>query len=185
VRLHFEEGERELLATRLGLDNNADDSAVAQAVAQWMQEEVTTSSDEPNTDTGTPAEANLDELQADSGDFVIVDVTSFRRYQQRDRIAAEVEAATRRRDRDELIEEAIHDGKFSPGRREHYRERYNSDPEGIALLIGRLTPNTVPLEERGADVPTDEIDDTSYPQTWVPEVAARQARPQSRVHGED
>jgi hypothetical protein len=38
VRLHFEEGERELLAARLGLDESADDTAVAQAVADWMQD---------------------------------------------------------------------------------------------------------------------------------------------------
>jgi hypothetical protein len=52
-------------------------------------------------------------------------------------------------------------------------------------LIGRLTPNTVPLEARGADEPTDEVDQSAYPQDWVPEVAARAARRGGRVHGEE
>jgi hypothetical protein len=184
VRLHFEEGERELLAARLGLDESADDTAISQAVADWVQQEPS-SNDNSNTSDDTNASSNVDDVNATEGDVVIVDVSEFRRLRQRDRVAAEVEAATSRRDRDELIEEAITDGKFSPSRREHYKGRYDSDPEGTRALIGRLTRNTVPLEARGADVPTDEVDDTSYPNDWVPEVAARQGRGPSRVHGED
>jgi len=180
VRLHFDEGEREVLIARLSLDDDADDAAIAQALATWMQEQPAAESN----DNETAASNNLDGV-TDSGDFVIVDVASFRRYQQRDQIAGEVEETMRRRDRDDLIAEAVHDGKISPGRADHYRARYDEDPGGITTLLGRLTPNTVPLEERGADVPTDEVDDTSYPQEWVPEVAARAQRSPSRVHGED
>lgn len=184
MRLHFEDGERELLAARLGLDEGADDTAVSQAVAAWMQEERQSSGGSTETDDAN-ASNNLDGVTTDEGDVVIVDVSEFRRLRQRDRVAAEVEETTRRRDRDELIEEAIADGKFSPSRREHYKNRYDSDLEGTVNLIGRLTPNTVPLEARGADVPTDDVDQSAYPQDWVPEVAARQSRPKGRVHGED
>jgi hypothetical protein len=186
VRLHFEEGERALLAGRLGLDDDADDAAVAQAVARWMQEEDSGSStDNNNENDDANASNNVDDIDASAGDVVIVDVSEFQRLRQRDRVAAEVEETTRRRDRDELIEEAIADGKFSPSRRDHYKARYDSDRDGTVTLIGRLTKNTVPLEARGADAPTDEVDTSSYPSDWVPEVAARQARPKGRVHGED
>jgi hypothetical protein len=185
VRLHFEEGERELLAARLGLDESADDTAVAQAVADWMQDNTgAAGTTDNNTTDDANASNNVDDVNADEGDVVIVDVSEFRRLRQRDRVAAEVERVTRIRDRDELIEEAIADGKFSPSRREHYRARYDSDPEGTNVLIARLTRNTVPLEARGADVPTDEVDQTLYPNDWVPEVAARSSRPKGRVHGE-
>lgn len=182
MRLHFEEGERELLVARLQLAEDADDATIAQAVAEWVQEEPDTeaSGGQPTDDNGgDPTDIE------DDGTVVVVDVASYRRLQARDRVAAEVEEAARRRDRDELIEEAIHDGKFGPSRRDHYKGRYDSDMNGTIALIGRLTPNSVPLEERGKDVPTDEVDDTSYPNDWVPEVAARAKRPQSRVHGED
>lgn len=181
MRLHFEEGEREILVARLGLADDADDAAVAQAVANWMQENPAASGNENNDDEPSDDGDNID---ASSGDVVIVDVASYQRLQARDRLASEVEETARRRDRDELIEEAIADGKFSPSRRDHYKNRYDSDKDGTVALIGRLTPNTVPLEERGADVPTDEVDTTSYPTNWVPEVAARSERPKSRVHGE-
>lgn len=182
MRLHFEDGERQLMAARLGLDENADDTAVSQAMATWLQEEPVA---ENNSNTETLNASNDANDIPDDGSVVVVDVTEFRRLRQRDVQAAVVEETTRRRDRDELIEEAIHDGKFSPSRREHYRNRYDSDMEGTVALIGRLTPNTVPLEARGVDVPTDEVDDTQYPTNWVPEVAARANRGPTRVHGED
>lgn len=186
MRLHFEDGEREVLVARLGLADDADDAAVAQAVANWMQQDPASGANE-NDDNNDGGGANEDgtDIDASQGDVVIVDVASYARLQARDRLASEVEETTRRRDRDELIEEAIADGKFSPSRREHYKERYDSDKDSTVQLIGRLTANTVPLVERGADVPTDEVDTTSYPTDWVPEVAARQARPKGRVHGED
>lgn len=182
MRLHFEEGERELVVARLGLADDADDAAVAQAMAQWIQEEPQDSGDGDQDDD---TNASIDDINADEGDVVIVDVSEFRRLRQRDRVAAEVEETTRRRDRDDLVEEAIADGKFSPSRREHYRARFDSDPDGTRTLIGRMAKHTVPLEARGADVPTDEVDQDAYPQEWAPEVAARANRPKGRVHGED
>jgi hypothetical protein len=185
VRLHFEDGEREVLIARLGLDDDADDAAVAQAVATWMQEDPSAKKDDDKKDPDTNASSDISDLATDDGDVVIVDVSEFQRLRKRDRVAAEVEETARRRDRDEMIEEAIADGKFGPSRRDHYKARFDSDPEGTKNLLGRLTKNTVPLEERGADAPTDEVDASAYPTDWAPEVAARQARPKSRVHGED
>jgi hypothetical protein len=172
------------MATRLGLDENADDTAVSQALATWLQQEQDDSSSNQNNNEDLNASDDANNLP-DDGSVVVVDVAEFRRLRQRDITAAAVEEANRRRDRDELIEEAIHDGKFGPSRRNHYTERYDSDPDGTTALIGRLTKNTVPLEARGVDVPTDEVDDTTYPTDWVPEVAARAKRGESRVHGED
>lgn len=184
MRLHFEEGERELLATRLGLEDGADDAAVAQAVATWMQEDPAASTTTSTEEEDTAASGDIPE----GDDIVVVDVSEFNRLRKRDRVAAKIEAAEAIRDRDELIEEAIADGKFAPSRREHYKARYDSDREGTTALIARLTKNTVPLEARGATVPDDEVDDASYPRAWVPEVAARQdqgGQPQrNRVHGE-
>lgn len=183
MRLHFEDGERELVAARLNLPADADDATIGEAMANWVSTDPPAR--EENNDDDTNASNDITDVEADEGDVVIVDVSEFRRLRQRDRVAAEVEETARRRDRDELIEEAIADGKFGPGRRDHYKARYDSDPEGTATLLGRLTKNTVPLEARGVDVPTDEVDETSYPTDWVPEVAARQSRPASRVMGED
>lgn len=184
MRLSFEEGERELLIARLGLADDADDATVAAAMGTWMQENPNANN---NSENSNDEDNSVDDLEA-SGDFVVVDTASFARMRRRELVAAEVEEATRLRDRNDLIEEAIADGKISPGRRDHYRGRYDSDSESTTRLLARLQPNTVPLEERGAIEPTDQVDETSYPSEWVPEIAARQTNTKSgrpsRVHGE-
>lgn len=167
MRLQFDDGERELMLARLGLANDATDDDLAAAVGQWVQEER-----QPDPEPDPDPDPN--DIDASQGDVVVIDVASFNRLRQRDRVAGQVEAQMHLRDRNEFVEEAIADGKFSPSRREHYRQRYDSDPEGTRALIGRLQPNTVPLEARGHDEPTDEAEQSdAYPKEWAPDVAAR------------
>jgi hypothetical protein len=172
LRLQFEDGEREVLTARLGLASDATDEDLNAAIGTWLQEE-------PSADDPDDSEDNddVDDIDASEEGVVVIDVASLRRFQQRDRVAGQVEEQLRRRDRDELIESAIHDGKFSPGRRSYYISRYDEDPEGTTRLIGRLTSGTVPLSEIGRDAPTDDAENSdAYPQEWAPEVAAREER---------
>lgn len=189
VRLTFEDGEREVLLARLGLPADADDSALMARVGEWIQEDPTSSNG--NSNTGVEGQTgNLDDDA--SGDYVVVDVASFTRMRRQEAVAAQVVEAQRTRDRDELIEEAIHDGKFGPSRRDHYKARYDSDPEGTKSLIARLMPNTVPLEARGANAPDeDEVSDDSYPTEWLSASEGQRhnrdqdvTKPRSRVHSE-
>lgn len=182
MRLQFEEGERQAMTTRLRLAEDVSDEDLSTAVLAWLAEEP---GEEENNEENNDTAANAD--IPDDADVVIVDVASYRRLQQRDNMAGQIEAANRLRDRNELIEEAIADGKISPSRRQHYRERYDSDTEGTISLIARLQRNTVPLEERGVDTAQEEADQSSYPREWVPELAAQQApagQPRQRVHGD-
>lgn len=171
MRLSFEDGERAALLTRLGLPDDADDAALGTRIQAWIQEPPKPETNNAADDIA--AQNNAGDLPED-GDFVVIDVASFREMRKDKITASAVIEANRVRDRDELIDEAIHDGKFGPGRRDHYIARYDSDPEGTKTLIARLQKNTVPLEARGADAVTDEVDDSSYPTDWAPEVAARQ-----------
>lgn len=183
MRLHFEEGERQIVTARLGLAEDASDEDLATAMATWMAEEPSTEETHEEPD---PAAASTDDIAEDQ-DVVIVDVASYTRLVNRDRMAGQIEAANQIRDRNEVVEEAIADGKFGPSRREHYRERYDSDPEGTVALIGRLAKNTVPLLERGVDAAQEEADPSAYPREWVPELetniaAGQGGQPRNRVH---
>lgn len=185
----FGEGERQILATRLGLSEDASDEDLQSRLAAWMTEEPSSGGGSGDGDGGgdggegssTEAGASVDDLNDD--EVVVVDVASYRRLQQRDRMAAQIEAANRERDRDELIAEAVHDGKISPSRADHYKARFDSDPEGTVKLLNRLTKNTIPLEERGVDAAAEEADTSEYPREWIPEVAAQQGgQPRNRIH---
>ena len=68
MRLHFEDGERELLIARLKLDEKADDAAIATAVATWIQEEPESTEKQPDD---VNAQNNADDA-ADDKDVVIV-----------------------------------------------------------------------------------------------------------------
>lgn len=188
MRLQFDEGERELVTARLGLNADVSDEDLAAAMGRWAVEQ-------PPADDENDDDQNTDDIDASAGDVVVIDIASYNRLRQRDRLAGQVEAQVHLRDRNEFIEEAIADGKFGPGRRAHYRDRYDSDPEGTRALIGRLQPNTVPLEARGHDEPTDDAENSDeYPREWAPDVAARaesartggrSAEPRrGRIHGE-
>jgi hypothetical protein len=187
MELRFEEGERQIVAARLGLSADASEDDLQARLAAWIAETPEPAPGDGGGDGGDggdtgdgggeggsdDAEAGIDDL--DDQDVVVVDALSYRRLQQRDRIAGQIEAANRERDRNELIAEAVHDGKISPGRAQHYSDRYDSDPEGTTRLLARLTPNTIPLEERGVNATQDDADDTSaYPTEWLThgEVAA-------------
>ena len=188
MRMVFEDGERAALIAQLGLAEDANDEALGAAMAERLRS--TPQETEEERLAREQREADALAGISDDDDIVVVDVEEFRRLRSRDRVAGEVERTLAVRDRDELIEEAIHDGKISPSRREHYQKKYESDPEGTKKLIGVLKKNTVPVEVRGKDAPTDEVDESAYDQSWVPEVAARQAaqqdtgRDRNRVHGE-
>lgn len=204
MRLHFEDGEREALAARLGIAEDADDNTVAAAVANWIQQPRETEGGgsgegdgggSGGSGSGSGEGSGDDDLIADIGDIdeqdaIAVDVAEYARLRRRDQIAARLEEADRQRDRDELIEEAIADGKFSPARRAHYRDRFDSDADNTRALIARLQRNSVPLEMRGIEAPTEGEDSDVYPSEWVPEVQARTAPSagasrSSRVHAED
>lgn len=183
MRMVFEDGERTALIKQLGLDDKADDAALSTAVATRL-------ATEPKKEEGKVTDPET--LKDLGDDVVVIDVAEFQRLRGRDNQADEVEKAMAVRDRDELIESAIADGKFSPARRDYYKSRYEEDPEGTKALIGRLLTGGIPLKERGKNVPTDDVKDDAYPSEWAPELAARQAAAQqqanaqrpSRVHGE-
>ena len=177
MELRFAEGERQVLTARLGLSDDVSDEDLQTRLAAWMGETPEPAPGDGGGDGGNggeggdggdggETEAGIDDLEGE--DVVVIDALSLRRYQQRDRVASQIEAQNRVRDRNELIAEAVHDGKISPGRADHYRTRYDSDPEGTTRLLARLTPNTIPLEERGVNATEQDADDqTTYPTDWL------------------
>jgi hypothetical protein len=71
----------------------------------------------------------------------------------------EAQAARQREaERDQVISQAVVDGKFAPARREHWARMWNADPEGARQLIDSLARNVVPVMASGYDGDGEDLD---------------------------
>jgi hypothetical protein len=83
-----------------------------------------------------------------------------------DAVNRKVEASERfrakvlRDERDEVIDAAVRAGKFSASRVSHWVRLWDADPDGTREIIGSLTKNVVPVEDKGG--PGGSLDDDAY-----------------------
>jgi hypothetical protein len=140
----------------------------------------------------TSAGTATDDLPEDG---VLLDPEAYRALTARAARSDQLEEDARITTRNTLVESAIRAGKFPPARRNHYRERYDSDPEATTAQIERMAANVVPVKERGVDVNEQELEASdAYPKEWVHGGQSQaQATPngnggddrRSRIHTED
>jgi hypothetical protein len=95
-----------------------------------------------------------------------------------------LEAAAKQREReqrDEVIAQAIRDGKFSAASRVHYERSWDLDPDNARAVIASLRKNVVPVEDVGASGgdPDDE-DNPDYKGLFPPGSWSREPAPQGR-----
>lgn len=70
-----------------------------------------------------------------------------------------------RNERDEVIDKAVRDGKFSAARKTHWARLWDADPEGTREVIAGLTRNVVPVDDIGAG--GGNLDDEAYEQEFA------------------
>jgi hypothetical protein len=86
-------------------------------------------------------------------------------------------AQSKREKRDEVIAQAVRAGKFTPAQKPNFVKLWDADPEGTAVLIESLTPNTalaVAASGYAGDVDNDALD-TEYRALFGPLNASRGA----------
>lgn len=132
----------------LGLDPNASDDDVLAAITASRQQ--TPDPVPAPTPSPVPAPAPAAVPVAASGSGVVVldqsVVEEMRRQAEQGAIAFE---QMRKNERDTVIQAAINDGKFAPGRKRHWEQLWDADPEGTRTQIENLAPNLVPLQAAG------------------------------------
>lgn len=182
MRITLEGDDRQTLIARLGLSSDASDADLQQAVtARILAESAPTPTPEPTPPNPTPPEAEPGSTDPDGGgapntapepddddDVEHVDAAAYRALVARAGQADRLEEEARIQARDQLVEDAIKAGKFPPSRRDHYRNRYDSDPEATKASIDRMAKNVVPVKERGKDVIDSELEASdTYPSEWL------------------
>jgi len=88
----------------------------------------------------------------------------------KEQAAAGQEALQRlvRQERDTTIEQAIKEGKFAPGRRDHWQKLWDKDPEGTKQSIDDLQAGLLPTQLVGYGKDVTDADEQLYAELFGP-----------------
>lgn len=88
-----------------------------------------------------------------------IDVSAWQESQERLKRLEAQAAKQREAERDQVIAQAVQDGKFAPARRDHWKRLWDLDPEGTRDSIDGLQKNVIPVMASGyAGAPDEDID---------------------------
>lgn len=149
---------------RLGLDDDVSDDEVMEALEYAGF--ITQKQGEPAGET-TPVAAAAG-FVAPPGTMLVEASAMAERDERIRRLEAEQQ---RHRDgeRDQIITDAIRDGKFPPARREHWVRLWNADAEGTRQVIATLARNMVPVAASGySAADSDEEFDAEFAHLFPP-----------------
>lgn len=131
----------------LGLSADASDEELWTAIAAAQPKA------EPAGDATPDAAAALagvaQAAAASHGDLILVDRTQIAALQASARKGEQAWSQLRTKERDDVLKQAMADGKFPPARRDHYARLWDADPEGTRALVAALAPNLIPTSLSG------------------------------------
>jgi len=144
---------------RLGLAADADEAAVMAALtADPPTPDPTEPADpaDPATPTNPadptappPAPASIAASSAAAGVGVFVDAETLARIQAQATKGEEAYRVMAARERDQVIEAAVHDGKIPRSRMAHWVTYWKSDPDGAKAALAAMPKNLVPVAASG------------------------------------
>lgn len=155
--MQFSDEQLAALRTKLGLaaDAELDASQIVAALTEPPQES------EPQKTEETPV------VKTAAGTMVI-DASAWDAQQEAIKRLEAKQAKHDRDERDQVIAQAVKDGKFAPARKEHWAKLWEADPEGTRQVIDGLTKNVIPVDALGFTVEDDEAIDAEYRSLFPP-----------------
>lgn len=106
-----------------------------------------------------------------------IDATAWQDQQERIRTLEAQASRQRAAERDQVIDQAVADGKFAPARKEHWARLWDHDPDGTRTVIEGLAKNVVPVAEMGYGSDAAEADlDDEFRRFFPPEPAQKKGR---------
>lgn len=153
--MQFSDEQLATLRSKLGLADDAtlEPSQVLAAIADMTPQEPKTV--EPETPAEKPA------AKAVAGTMVI-DASAWEAQQEAIKRLEAKQAKHDRDERDDVIAQAVRDGKFAPARKEHWARLWDADPEGTRQVIDGLTKNVIPVEALGTNLEDDDAFDAEF-----------------------
>jgi hypothetical protein len=103
---------------------------------------------------------------------VVMDASTWEASQERIKKLEAADAKRRREERDQIINQAVKDRKFTPARKEHWVRLWDADPEGTRECIAGLAKNIMtPVESIGFNDYDDADLDDEYKHLFPPTAA--------------
>ncbi|BEL07837.1 Clp protease ClpP [Actinoplanes sichuanensis] len=136
----------------LGLTADASDDEVKAALTSAG---LTAASTAPAPDTEPVAKPK----PGNAPGTMTVDVSAWQDREDRLKRLEAQEGKRRIAERDQILNQAVIDGKFAPARKEHWARLWDADPEGTREVVAGLTKNVVAVSEIGSAGDDSEFDD--------------------------
>jgi hypothetical protein len=166
----------------LGLGPDASDDEVRTA---WASTNLAAAPPSPSTEPTSAPPAPAADAPTSQPDLVAaskkavgtmtIDASAWDEREQRIK-RLEADAAKRaREERDQVIAEAVKDGKFAPARKDHWVRLWDADPEGTRQVIAGLTKNVIPVEAIGFAGGDDEDFDQEFASLFPPAATTKGA----------
>lgn len=149
--MQFSDEQLATLRNKLGLADDAtlEPSQVLAAIADKV-----TPQEEPVTPEVKPAPK--------AAGTMTIDASAWEAQQESIRRLEAAQAKAKREERDQIIDQAVRDGKFAPARKEHWAKLWDADPEGARAVIDGLTKNVIPVDAIGIGLEDDESIDAEF-----------------------
>ncbi|MEO3929247.1 head maturation protease, ClpP-related [Micromonosporaceae bacterium B7E4] len=167
AEMQFTDEERTTLRARFNLPADAGDDAIKAALL------APTTAVAPPAEPPAPQPVSTATPTAPVAGTMQIDVSAWEAQQKRIQALEATDARRRREERDQVIAQAVQDGKFAPARAEHWARLWDADPEGTRTVIDGLARNVIPLAELGYAGDRDDVDlDAEFAALYPPEPAA-------------
>ena len=151
--MQFSDEQLATLRSKLGLADDAtlEPSQVLAAIADTTPQDKGGST--PPAGTQTPETAPPAKPVAGT---MVIDASAWDAQQAAIKRLEAKQAKHDRDERDDVIAQAVRDGKFAPARKEHWAKLWDADPEGARQVIDGLTKNVIPVEALGVGLQDDD-----------------------------
>lgn len=161
--MQFSDEQLATLRNKLGLADDAtlEPSQVLAAIADVTPQDQGGST--PPADTTPPAAP----AKPVAGTMTI-DASAWDEREERIKRLEASQAKHAREERDQVIDQAVRDGKFAPARKEHWAKLWDADPEGARTVIDGLTKNVIPVTALGINLEDDESIDAEFASLFPP-----------------
>jgi ATP-dependent protease ClpP protease subunit len=163
----------------LGLSEDADEATITAALVESAQEAADAVPSAPAAPAPAQPAATQPEAPAPAAPSaaapagptpgtMVIDSSAWDEREARIKRLEAADNKRRREERDQVVDQAVRDGKFPTARKEHWKRIWDADPEGTRTVIDGLTKGVVPVNEIGHALDSDEDFDAEIAHLFPP-----------------